>query len=167
MEQAIFLLFAGVAIAAAILVVIARNPIHSALALVVALVQVAAVFVLLHSPFLAAIQIFVYVGAVMVLFLFVIIMLDVRKEARAPFLDRAIAPALVILVLLGGEMIALLVSSERLAQLSPSPAVSADGQLEGLSKTLFADYLLPFEAASVLLLVALVGAIILARRDSD
>ena len=163
MEFGFFLFFAAVTIASALVVVIARSPVHSALALMVSLVQVAALFILLGSPFLAAIQIFVYVGAVMVLFLFVIMMLDVRKEARTRFLEKGIAPALVVLVLLGGEMIALLLGSQRF----PVLPAGAAGSLEELSKTLFTDYLLPFEVASVILLVALVGAILLARKETD
>ncbi len=167
MEQAIFFLFAAVAVASGLLVVLARDPIHSALSLIVSLVQVAAIFILLGSPFLAAIQIFVYVGAVMVLFLFVIMMLDVRKEARTRFLEKGVAPTLVVLVLLGGEMLALLLASDRLPTLSPGAAPGSAGSLQDLSKALFSDYLFPFEVASVVLLVALVGAIVLARRESD
>ncbi len=166
MEGAFFLLFAAVAIGSGLMVVMARNPIHSALSLIVSLVQVAAIFVLLGSPFLAAIQIFVYVGAVMVLFLFVIMMLDVRKEARTRFLEKGIAPTLVVLVLLGGEMIALLLGSQRFPVLSAGAAGGGAGSIEELSKTLFTDYLLPFEVASVILLVALVGAILLARKET-
>jgi NADH-quinone oxidoreductase subunit J len=163
MERAFFFLFAAVAVGSGLMVVMARNPIHSALSLIVSLVQVAALFILLGSPFLAAIQIFVYVGAVMVLFLFVIMMLDVRKEARTRFLEKGIAPTLAVLVLLGGEMIVLLLGSQRFPVLSAGAA----GSLEELSKTLFTDYLLPFEVASVILLVALVGAILLARKETD
>jgi NADH-quinone oxidoreductase subunit J len=167
MEQAIFFLFAVVAVASGLLVVLARDPIHSALSLIVSLVQVAAIFILLGSPFLAAIQIFVYVGAVMVLFLFVIMMLDVRKEARARFLEKGVAPTLVVVVLLGGEMLALLLASDRLPTLASGARPDSAGSLEELSKTLFSDYLFPFEVASVVLLVALVGAIVLARRETD
>ena len=167
MEKAFFLLFASVAVGSGLLVVVSRNPIHSALALMVSLVQVAAIFVLLGSPFLAAIQIFVYVGAVMVLFLFVIILLDVRKEEQTRFLKTGAAPALVMLVLLGGELLFLLLSSDRLADISALASEGRAGDLRELSIMLFADYLLPFEIASVVLLVALVGAIILALEDRD
>ncbi len=168
MEFGFFLLFAAVAVASALLVVIARSPIHSALALMVSLVQVAALFILLGSPFLAAIQIFVYVGAVMVLFLFVIMMLDVREAARVRFLRGGTIPTLVVLVLLGAEMLILLLDSERFSA-SPAGGEGAlgAGSLEGLSTTLFTDYLFPFEVASVILLVALVGAIVLARSEAD
>ena len=163
MEFGFFLFFAAVAVASALFVVMARNPIHSALALMVSLVQVAALFILLGSPFLAAIQIFVYVGAVMVLFLFVIMMLDVREAARARFMRRGMYPTLVVLVLLGAEMLILLLGSERF----PASAAVGGGALEKLSTTLFTEYLFPFEVASVILLVALVGAIVLARSEAD
>ena len=163
MEFGFFLLFAAVAIASALVVVIARSPVHSALALMVSLVQVAALFILLGSPFLAAIQIFVYVGAVMVLFLFVIMMLDVREAARVRFLRGGTIPTLVVLVLLGAEMLILLLGSERF----PDAAAAGGGDLRALSTTLFTDYLFPFEVASVILLVALVGAIVLARSEAD
>ena len=163
MEFVFFLIFAVIAVASALVVVIAKSPIHSALALMVCLVQVAALFILLGSPFLAAIQIFVYVGAVMVLFLFVIMMIDVREAARVRFLQGGIFPTLVVLVLLGAEMIILLLDSERF----PVSATGGAGDLRGLSTTLFTDYLFPFEVASVILLVALVGAIVLARSEAD
>ncbi len=168
MELGFFLFFAAVAVASALLVVIARSPVHSALALMVCLVQVAALFILLGSPFLAAIQIFVYVGAVMVLFLFVIMMLDVRQAARVRFLGRGTFPTLVVLVLLGTEMLVLLLGSQRFpaAAAGGEGAVGAD-PLKALSTTLFTDYLFPFEVASVILLVALVGAIVLARSEAD
>ena len=168
MEFGFFLFFAAIAIASALLVIIAKNPIHSALALMVCLVQVAALFVLLGSPFLAAIQIFVYVGAVMVLFLFVIMMLDVREAARVRFLQGGTFPTLVVLVLLSAEMLILLLGSERFpASATVSAATLGEGALERLSTTLFTDYLFPFEVASVILLVALVGAIVLARSKAD
>ena len=168
MEFGFFLLFAAVTVASALLVVIARSPVHSALALMVCLVQVAALFILLGSPFLAAIQIFVYVGAVMVLFLFVIMMLDVREAARVRFLRGGTISTLVVLVLLGAEMLILLLDS---ARFPASPAGGAGalgaGSLARLSTTLFTHYLFPFEVASVILLVALVGAIVLARSEAD
>ena len=168
MEFGFFLFFAVVAVASALVVVIARSPVHSALALMVSLVQVAALFILLGSPFLAVIQIFVYVGAVMVLFLFVIMMLDVREVARVRFLRGGTVPTLVVLVLLGAEMLILLLGSERLP-VSATGGAGAFGPdaIERLSTTLFTDYLFPFEVTSVILLVALVGAIVLARSEAD
>ncbi len=168
MEFDFCLFFAAVAVASALLVVIDKRPIHSALALMVCLVQVAAIFILLGSPFLAAIQIFVYVGAVMVLFLFVIMMIDVREAARVRFLRGGIFPTLVVLVLLGAEMLILLLGSERLpVSAAGGEGAFGAGTLKELSTTLFTDYLFPFEVTSVILLVALVGAIVLARSEAD
>lgn len=165
MEREFFLLLAGVATASGLLVVVAKNPIHSALALVACFVQIAALFVLLGSPFLAVIQIFVYVGAVMVLFLFVIMMLDVRKEARTRFLATGALPSLIVLLALAAEMLFLLLQSGRLhAVMAPGQTIIPPS-IEDLSLALFRDYLLPFEVASVILLVALIGAVVLARAE--
>jgi NADH-quinone oxidoreductase subunit J len=164
MDQGFFLLFAAVAVITALTVVLARNPVHSALALMACFLQVSAIFVLLEAPLLAVIQVFVYVGAIMVLFLFVIMMVDVREAVLQRFLPGGNLPALVVLVLLGVEMVVLVFWSERFSVTEPV-VVSGGDQIRQLSTTLFADYLLPFEAASVILLVALVGAIVLARKE--
>lgn len=163
MEREFFLLLAIVATVSGLLVVVAKNPIHSALSLVACFVQIAALFVLLGSPFLAVIQIFVYVGAVMVLFLFVIMMLDVQKEAKTRFLEKGAIPTAIVLFALGLEMIFLLMQGPRtypiMASETPIP-------IEKVSMALFRDYLLPFEVASVILLVALIGAVVLAREEN-
>ena len=166
METAFFLLFAGMAVLSALVVVVARNPVHSALSLMVCFVQIAALFILLGSPFLAVIQIFVYVGAVMVLFLFVIMMLDVRKDVHVRFRTGGV-PALIVLVLLGTEMLALLLGNGYIPALSAAAGEGVAGSVKELSLTLFTDYLLPFEVASVVLLVALIGAVVLARREAE
>jgi NADH-quinone oxidoreductase subunit J len=164
MEQAFFVLFALAAVGTALAVVLAQNPVHSALALMACFLQVSAIFVLLQAPLLAVIQIFVYVGSIMVLFLFVAMMLDIREAALQRFLPRSNLPALALLGLLGAEMLALVVLSERFSAAAPAEA-RIGGDVRGLSTTLFADYLLPFEVASVILLVALVGAVVLARKE--
>ncbi len=165
MGQGFFLLFATVCVIAALTVVVARNPVHSALALMACFLQISAIFILLDAPLPAVIQIFVYVGAIMVLFLFVIMMIDVREAVLQRFLPGGNLPALVLLVLLGIEMLALVLWSKRFSVVEPAAAISGDDKIRQLSVTLFADYLLPFEAASVILLAALVGAIVLARKE--
>lgn len=165
MDQGFFLLFAAVAVITALTVVLARNPVHSALALMACFLQISAIFVLLEAPLLAVIQIFVYVGAIMVLFLFVIMMIDVREAVLQRFLPGGNLPAMVLLVLLGVEMFVLVLWSERFSV--AEPAVIGDGDpIRRLATTLFSDYLLPFEVASVILLAALVGAIVLARKET-
>ena len=167
MEQAFFLLLAVVAIVSGLTVVVTRSPIHSALALMVCFVQVAAIFLLLRAPLLAVIQIFVYVGAIIILFLFVIMMLDVRKEARTPFLKKWTAMAIAIVTLLTGEMFALLLIGGQWQDPAFMLQTGEMSSVRELSITLFTDFLFPFEVASVILLVALVGAIILTRQEAE
>jgi len=164
MDQGFFLLFATVSVITALTVVLARNPVHSALALMACFLQVSAIFVLLEAPLLAVIQIFVYVGAIMVLFLFVIMMIDVREAVLQRFLPGGNLPALVLLVLLGAEMLVLVLWSGRFSVVEPV-AMRGGDDIRQISTVLFADYLLPFETASVILLAALVGAIMLARKE--
>jgi NADH-quinone oxidoreductase subunit J len=164
MGQGFFLLFAAASVITALIMVLAHNPVHSALALMACFLQVSAIFVLLEAPLLAVIQIFVYVGAIMVLFLFVIMMIDVREAVLQRFVPGGNLPALALLVLLGAEMLVLVLWSDRFALTEPVSGRTA-GEIRQLSTTLFADYLLPFEAASVILLAALVGAIVLARKE--
>jgi NADH-quinone oxidoreductase subunit J len=164
MDQAFFLLFAAASVIAALTMVLSRNPVHSALALMACFLQISAIFVLLEAPLLAVIQIFVYVGAIMVLFLFVIMMIDVREAVLQRFLPGGNLPALALLVLLGVEMFVLVLWSDRFAIAEPV-TMPTGSEIRRLSTTLFADYLLPFEVASVILLAALVGAIVLARKE--
>ncbi|NNU70340.1 MULTISPECIES: NADH-quinone oxidoreductase subunit J family protein [Rhizobium] len=164
MDPGFFLLFATVSVITALTVVLARNPVHSALALMACFLNISAIFVMLEAPLLAVIQIFVYVGAIMVLFLFVIMMIDVREAVLQRFLPGRNLPAMVLLILLGIEMLVLVLWSDRFSITEPA-AMGGGDQIRQLSTTLFADYLLPFEAASVILLAALVGAIVLARKE--
>jgi len=165
MAQGFFLLFAAVSVITALMLVLARNPVHSALALMACFLQISAIFVLLDAPLLAVIQIFVYVGAIMVLFLFVIMMIDVREAVAERFLPGGNLPAMALLGLLGVEMMVLVFWSDRFSRAEPVASRGGD-QIRDLSTTLFSDYLLPFEVASVILLAALVGAIVLARKES-
>ncbi|MFW8643986.1 NADH-quinone oxidoreductase subunit J [Rhizobium beringeri] len=164
MDQGFFLLFATVSVITALTLVMARNPVHSALALMACFLQISAIFVLLEAPLLAVIQIFVYVGAIMVLFVFVIMMIDVREAVLQRFLPGGNMAALVLLVLLGIEMVALVLWSGRFSLTQPVTVRGGD-QVRQLNTTLFADYLLPFEVASVILLAALIGAIVLAQKE--
>ena len=167
MQALLFYIFAGLTLLCALLVVanpFSRNPVTSAMFLVLAIASLAGLFVLLHAFFLAAVQVLIYAGAVMVLFLFVIMMIDVREAVLQRFLPGSNLPALVLLVLLGIEMLVLVLRSDRFSVAEPV-AMRTGGEVRQLSTTLFADYLLPFEVASVILLAALVGAIVLARKE--
>jgi NADH-quinone oxidoreductase subunit J len=157
-----FYLFAGVCIASALMVVTSRNPVHSVLFLILAFVNAAGLFVLLGAEFLAMILIVVYVGAVAVLFLFVVMMLDVDfAELREGFLSYLPIGALVgavllaeLLVVVGGWAIGPGVGKVSAA----APAVS---NTEALGLVLYTQYVYYFEAAGIVLLVAMVGAIVL------
>src|SRR5262249_22819776 len=156
-----FLAFAALAVVAAFNVILQRNPIYSAIGLIVVLCCLAVMFLTLHAPFIATIQIIVYAGAIMVLFVFVIMLLNLQaEEAKTDRLKylKVIAP--VFFLLLVGQ-IAYFVGG---VTDPPAPA-QIPGTVESVAEEMFTKYVLPFEAASVLILMAIVGAMLLARRD--
>jgi NADH-quinone oxidoreductase subunit J len=158
--MAVFLPAAAAAVISGLFVVFHRNPVVNAVALIVNLACIAVFFALLHAPFLAAVQVIVYAGAIMVLFLFVIMLLDLRAEmhrVRSGGFQRAMA------VLGGGAFLLLLGTALRRSRIAPGGGAPAPGRVEELARLLFTDHLIPFELASVLLLVAMVGALVLAR----
>jgi len=163
MEKLFFLMFAIIAIISAIGVVSLRNPVHSAISLIVCFFQVAAIFILLRSPFLAVVQIFIYVGAVMVLFLFVIMMLDIRHAAIKSFMPAGQFWVIVFLIALILEILFALTGS-RLTGMSLAPT-NLNGSVAEIGKAMFSTYLLPFEIVSVILLVALMAAIVMGRKE--
>jgi NADH-quinone oxidoreductase subunit J len=156
-----FYLFAGVTVASAVMVIAARNPVHSVLFLILAFVNGAGLFVLLGAEFLAMILVVVYVGAVAVLFLFVVMMLDVDfAELRQGFLNYLPVGALVGAVLLG-ELL-LVVGGWALSPTLVKPAPAANvTNTEALGLVLYTRYVYFFEAAGVILLVAMIGAIVM------
>ena len=163
-EMVFFFIFAVIAVVSAVGVVTLRNPVHSVLSLMVCFIQMAALFVLLRSPFLAAVQIFVYVGAVLVLFLFVIMMLDIRKASMTRFASGGHSWIIALLIILIAEMI-LILSRGRFADMAVSTTGRLDGSVKEMGTALFTKYLLPFEIISMILLVALLGAIVLGKKE--
>jgi len=166
MEYLIFSIMAIVATVCAILVISHRNPVVSALFLIATMVSLAILFLALNAPFLAAIQIIVYAGAIMVLFLFVIMLLNLRKDEFGPERRRAqrffaVLFGFLFLILLATAIDVGLSSfgQREVAAESLSPA-----GVENLAQVLFTEFLFPFELASVLLLIAIVGAIVMAKR---
>ena len=163
------LVFAGLALVAAVsgvLVIVQRHAIYSALFLIITMGALAGIYVLLDAHFVWVIQVIVYAGAIMVLFLFVIMLLDIRREQAlwAPA-DRVriVAAILLSLVLLGELGLAL---GQRLA-LRPGggpPPAGEFGWTHTVGRLLFTDYLFPFEITSIILLVAMVGAMVLAKK---
>jgi NADH-quinone oxidoreductase subunit J len=159
METVLFHLFSFLMLACALLVVTRRNPVNSAMLLVLAFLFMAGLFVLARAWFLAAVQVLVYAGAVMVLFLFVIMLLDVKEEARRRLRWVAGTGAL----LAGGLLLLALVVAIREGRCCRAAEGAAEGATAAVGKLLFTAWLLPFEIASVLLLAATVGVIALAR----
>lgn len=164
-----FYLFAGLAIGGAIGVVLAKNPVGSLLFMVVTLGSMAATFVLLEAHFLAAIQIIVYAGAIMVLFLFVIMLLNLGHDYRADLKGGAFS---VLSFGVIGAIAGLLATRlEGSGAVSGSGATAIDaairehGAVGAIAEQLYTTYVVPFEITGILLLVAIVGAIVLAKRE--
>jgi NADH-quinone oxidoreductase subunit J len=160
----LFFLFAGLAVAAAVLMVSHKNPVYSAIFLIITLFALAGLYFLLGAQFLSVVQVIVYAGAIMVLFLFVIMLLNLGDEARLPLgrslqIGFGLAFALILLV----QLLVILAAGARL--FGPlTGQTPAFGGVENLGKALFSQYLYPFEIASVLLLTGIVGAIILGSK---
>src|SRR5438128_3648617 len=167
METALFYVFGTIAAAAAVAVVAARKVFYSAVSLIVCLAALAALYLLLEAPFIAAVQMIVYAGAIMVLFLFVIMLLDpfsapilVDKRRYLAALGTALgARGLVVVVPLVG-----LYDPGQIPHSAGGPARGALGTTATIGYSIFTDYLLPFEATSALILVAIIGAVVLAKR---
>ena len=167
LELISFLVLAIIAIATAAGMLVSRNAIYSALFLVLNFTTVAVFYLLLGAPFIAMAQITVYAGAIMVLFLFVIMLLGAESLPQAEVIPWQRPLAIILAVLLAGEAAFLLITRARLAQAvtPPDPAVNTVGTLRQLGEALFNQYLLPFEVTSILLLVAMVGAIVLTQKE--
>ena len=167
-----FYAFAAITIAAGVMVISARNPVHSVLFLILAFFNAAGLFVLLGAEFIAMILVIVYVGAVAVLFLFVVMMLDINfVELRQGFLQYLPIGALIGLVLLV-ELVFILGSwviapdpASRIAL--PTPAITETTNTHAIGQVLYTDYIYLFQVAGLVLLVAMIGAIVLTLRSRD
>lgn len=159
----LFWVVALLTVASALTVVLHRNPVYSALALVVSLFQVAVIFVILQAHLIALLQVIVYAGAIVVLFLFVIMLLSLEPDVPHPGRYGTRAAAITLAVVMGIELGA----ATLLARAGPSPELpDRFGSTEMVAESLFTKYALPFELTSVLLLVAVVGAVVMARRSA-
>ena len=161
MSPVLFLLLALPTVAAALTVVAHRNPVHSACALAVTMFLLSVFFLALDAQLVAVLQLIVYAGAIVILFLFIIMLLNLRAEERSTAGGPLVATAVA-----GGGTLALLLVVGLARASAPRPAeLPGDfGTTVTLARVLFTDYLVPFELTSILLLVAIVGAIALARR---
>ncbi len=167
MARLVFDAAAGLAVLFAAVMVIHRHPVKSVLALVVSFFSLAVCFVMLSAPFIAAIQVIVYAGAILVLFLFVLMLLNIREEThqrdRRPIQRFLSGVALLVFAALLLGLLRSYGSGIRTGSLANKAAAA---EIRPLARLLFSEYLLPFEALSILLLAALVGAFVLAQKES-
>jgi NADH-quinone oxidoreductase subunit J len=160
----VFFVLALVAVLGAISLIVQRHPIHSALSLIVVMVALAGLYLLMGAEFVAAVQIIVYGGAIMVLFIFVIMLLNAGEEERTDFSRLATYAGVPLAVAVTGLVAAALVHSS-----AALPAAAPGGELtstRALSLLLFKEFVYPFELTSFLILVAILGAIVLAQREN-
>lgn len=165
MEQVFFFYFAFVIAAASVLVVALRNPVYSALALLIMFFHVAGLYVTLHAEFLAAVQIIVYAGAILVLYLFVVMLLNLRQDDRyhrqwpmAGMVGATLIIEAIILTVMKGWTAPVVATGAE-------TTVSGTTNAGAIGDVLYSTYLFPFEVASLILLVAMIGAIMLAKKD--
>jgi NADH-quinone oxidoreductase subunit J len=172
-EPLLFLVFAAVTLLGSLFVIVQRNPIYSVLSLIGAFFGLSGLYVLLEAPFVAVVQIIIYAGAIMVLFLFTVMLLNVPREDAAEW-DRA-HPLYRPWPRRVGALLSLLLVAQLGWALSRTPGVSSGVGANGpgvsdvgeLGKVLFTDYMFVFEVTSILIIVAMVGAVVLARRQVE
>ncbi len=169
METPFFILFALISVVGAICVISLKNVVHAAVALLVSFLGVAGLFLLINAEFIAVIQILVYAGAVMILFLFAIFLLDIDKlkSARTYLRQRKIALPFIglftIVLLASASMVT--TKGAKMGSESPEYIESIGGNIEAIGRVMYTKYLLPFEIVSILLLAAMIGAIVISRRE--
>jgi NADH-quinone oxidoreductase subunit J len=165
-EFVIFFIMAAIALGAAIGMVIARNPVHSALLLVTVLVAIAVMFLLQDAQLLAAVQIIVYAGAIVVLFLFVIMLLGVDRNESLRDPVRSQRPVAIALGVIGLAEVLFLAGRHWATGVSSGPGIhNGNGNVQAVARSIFTDFLWPFEVLTILLVVAVVGGVVLARRS--
>ena len=166
METAVFYVLATIAVASAVLLVLFRNTVYSALSLVATLFAVAGLFVLLNAYFLAAVHIIVYAGAVMVLFLFVIMLLNLgHSEALESTVGRYRLTGVIFLCALLVAQLTAVGTRQLRGPVVENEALRTEN-VQTLGKLLYTDFLFPFEVASIILLVALIGVVVLVKRET-
>jgi NADH-quinone oxidoreductase subunit J len=166
-DTVLFYVFAALVLGGALFTITRRSAVHSAIALIVSLLGVAGLYLMQGAEFLFAVQIVLYIGGIMVLFLFVIMLVNLDQAARERQFNRQWGVALAAVAAVGAEAGYFLYRGRdafHVAQSAAPAAQSGLGNTEMVADTLFQNYLLPFEIASVLLLVAVVGSVIMAKR---
>lgn len=164
MEALLFYAFAALTLGGALLTVIRRNPVHCAISLIASLLGIAGLFLMASAEFLFAVQILLYVGGVMVLFIFVLMLINLEEATKLRQYSRQWPVAIAALLAIALEMAISLNSSFRSMPPHATPRLNPPGNTERVADLLFYQYALPFEAASLLLLVAVVGGVHMAKK---
>jgi NADH-quinone oxidoreductase subunit J len=160
----LFILFAGMAIGCALGVVAQRNPLYSAISLIGVFISLACLYVMLAAPFIAAVQVIVYAGAIMVLVVFVIMLLNVEEEEHRRARLKFLVPTAIVLAAVLIAEVAFILVTVKPSRFTPASDGTSVGLTHSIGSRLFTEYLLPFEITSILILMAIVGAMTLARR---
>ncbi len=170
LDKVVFYFFAGLAVISAILVVTRRNAVHSAIFLITALLATAGIFLQLRAEFLFIVQIILYVGGIMVLFIFVIMLVNLDVALHQVQFNRQWFVASVLALVLAAQVFFIFYVAQRSEPgrdtlgLPPAVAGRLAPNTELVGQTLFRNYMMPFEIASILLLVAMIGAVVMAKR---
>jgi NADH-quinone oxidoreductase subunit J len=166
-DTVLFYIFALLVLGGGILTITRRNAVHSAISLIVSLLGVAGLYLMLQAEFLFAVQIVLYVGGIMVLFLFVIMLVNLDQAAKERQFNKQWLIALVAVAAVGAELSYFLYRGKgafHIAETVAPPLAPGLGNTELVANSLFSEYLLPFEIASLLLLVAVVGSVVMAKK---
>jgi NADH-quinone oxidoreductase subunit J len=165
LDQIVFYFFAALAVISAVLVVTRRNVVQSAIFLITALLATAGIFLQLHAEFLFIVQVILYAGGIMVLFVFVIMLINMDVSLHQIQFNRQWFVGLLLTLVVGAELTLAIVvgrSHQPFPEAAPAAALEPSTQLVG--RVLFSDYMIPFEVASILLLVAMIGAVVMGKK---
>lgn len=165
LNQLIFAYFAAVILFSAVLMITRRNPVHSVMFMLLLFFHIAGVFVLLNAEFLAAVQLIVYAGAILILYLFVVMLLSIDQERRSARANRFWPWIAAFGLLIAVEIGLLITKGSFPAEAGTAMQAAAGAGVRELGQVLYSKYLIPFEIASVILLVGLIGAVMLAKKS--
>ena len=158
-----FYLLAGLAVLGGVLVITRKNPVHSALALILTLLALAGLYLMLYAPFVAGVQIILYAGGIMVLFLFVIMLVNIERSQKEEQFSKQWLVGLIAAVSLGVLFIAVFLRGRTMFPVRPIHPIEQDNTQQ-IAVFLYGNYMFAFEIASLLLLVAIVGAVVMAKK---
>ena len=158
-----FYFLSGLAIVGGVLVITRKNPVHSALALILTLLSVAGLYLMLYAPFVAGVQIILYVGGIMVLFLFVIMLVNLERSEKERQFNQQWVAGILAAAGLGALFIAIYMKGRALFE-QPALQLPESENTQRVGQMLYSNYMFPFEIASLLLLVAIIGAVVMAKK---